>query len=373
VSTFDEFHEIVSRPHKFALDWKERTGGKVLGYLCSNLPEELVYAAGVLPVRMLGANEPETVTGPYIFQAAFCSFARDCLAQALQGRYSYIDGLAYSACCPHINEVFYDWRRYVPVSYSYELRMPSNLQGSHTKKFLTGEIEDFKHSLEDWTGKIIHVDRLDNAIEIYNTNRNLMAMVYEMMKADNPPISAATVAEMALSGMLVDKQTHNTLLRKALDETTAAKPSRKSGPRLLLLGSVNSDLEIIRFIESLGGNIVADDYCTGSRYYQAPVVMELNRLAALATREMVKTPCPLKDLPVRRRPAYYGRLVDDYRVRGVIYALQRQCDPHGLDYPVIEQLMKDKGIPMLRLELDYTVPVGQLRTRIEAFLEMLAT
>jgi benzoyl-CoA reductase subunit C len=170
----------------------------------------------------------------------------------------------------------------------------------------------------------------------------------------------------------MDKAEHNELLRKALKELSQSAPVIRKGPRLMLLGSVNSDIAVIRFIESLGGNVVVDDYCTGRRYYQSPVVPELNRLAALATRLMAKTPCPLKDLPNRRRPAYYSQLVEDYRVDGVIYTLQRQCDPHGLDYPVIESLMKEKNIPMLRLELDYTVPMGQLRTRVEAFLEMMA-
>ena len=372
MSVMDEFHKIVSAPHQAAKEWKARTGGKVLGYLCSNLPEELVYAAGILPVRLLGANEPEDVTKPYVFQAAFCSFARDCLAQALQGRYDYVDGLSYSACCPHISEVFYDWRRYVPLSYSYELHLPANLQGSHTKRYLTVELEDFKHSLEDWTGRGIHLDRLDEAIEIYNSNRNMMGTLYEMLKTDDSPVGGADVAEMALSGMLIDKAEHNELLRQALKELSQGRPVSNRGPRLMLLGSVNSDIGVIRFIESTGANVVVDDYCTGRRYYESPVVLELNRLAALATRLMAKTPCPLKDLPNRRRPAYYSQLVEDYRVDGVIYTLQRQCDPHGLDYPVIESLMKEKGIPMLRLELDYTVPVGQLRTRIEAFLEMIA-
>ena len=143
------------------------------------------------------------------------------------------------------------------------------------------------------------------------------------------------------------------------------------GPRLILLGSVNNNIELIRFIDSLGGRVVIDDYCTGNRYYQTEVVPEDNRLAAIASRLINKPPCPLKDLPERRRIAHYAGLIDDYKVAGAIYTMQRQCDAHGLDYPAIESFFKEKGIPMLKLELDYTVPVGQFRTRIEAFLEML--
>ncbi|MFC1920356.1 2-hydroxyacyl-CoA dehydratase subunit D [Chloroflexota bacterium] len=371
MSVLEEFHNIVTSPHKFAQDWKAETGGKVLGYMCSNVPEELIYSTGVLPVRLLGSNEPEDVTKPYIFQAGYCSFARDCFAQALQGKYDYVDGIVYSACCPHINEVYYNWQRYIPNSFSYQLHLPTNLQGSHTKKYLTGEMEDFKHSLEEWTGKNIHLDGIDHAIDVYNTNRRLMSGIYELMKDDNPSVSATEVAEIGLSGMLIDKEKHNGLLEQALKELSERESAGSTGPRIMLLGSVNNDIEIIKFIESLGMRIVVDDYCTGRRYYQTEVVLELNRLAALASRLMSRPTCPLKDLPERRRPAYYRELIDDFRVEGAIYTLQRLCDPHGLDYPVIEKTFKEKGVPMLKLELDYNAPTGQLRTRIEAFLEMI--
>jgi benzoyl-CoA reductase subunit C len=371
VSVLDKFHNIVSSPHQFARDWKAETGGKVLGYLCTNLPEELIHAAGILPVRLLGSNEPEDVTKPYIFQAAFCSFARDCFAQALQGRYDYVDGVIFAVCCPHARHIFDSWETHIPISYSYQLPLPNYLLNPHAKKFLVTELEDFKHSLEEWTGKSITSDDLDRAIDLYNTNRRLMLSIYELMKADDPPVTEAEVAEMALAGMLIDKEMHNRLLEEALEELPKRKNVGGDGPRLMLLGSVNNDIELIKFIDSLGGRAVVDDYCTGRRYYQTEVILELNRLAALATRMMARPPCPLKDLPERRRPQHLSKLADDYRVKGAIYTIQRLCDPHGLDYPVIESALKEKGIPMLKLELDYNVPVGQFRTRIEAFLEML--
>ena len=371
MSVFDQFHAIAASPHQPALDWKSKTGGKVTGFLCSNIPEELIYAAGVLPVRLLGANEPENITRPYIFQAAFCSFARDCFAQALQGRYKYIDGIVFSHCCPHAREVFLDWRRHVPLAYSYEIHSPMYQQSPHARQYLVRELEEFRKSLEKWTAKKISTEAVDEAIDIYNTNRRLMAEITATMKSDTPPLSEAEVAEIALAGMLMDKKEHNLLLEKALKEVRKRPGIVLRGPRLILLGSVNNNIELIRFIDSLGGRVVIDDYCTGNRYYQTEVVPEDNRLAAIASRLINKPPCPLKDLPERRRIAHYAGLIDDYKVAGAIYTMQRQCDAHGLDYPAIESFFKEKGIPMLKLELDYTVPVGQFRTRIEAFLEML--
>jgi benzoyl-CoA reductase subunit C len=139
----------------------------------------------------------------------------------------------------------------------------------------------------------------------------------------------------------------------------------------MLLGSVNNDIELLKFIESVGCRVVIDDYCTGNRYYHQEVIPGPDRLQSLAKRLIDKPPCPLKDIPERRRVEHITGLVDQFRVAGVIYTIQRLCDPHGLDYPAVEAALKTRGIPMLKLELDCTVPIGQFRTRIEAFLEMI--
>jgi benzoyl-CoA reductase subunit C len=371
VSVLDRFQDIIKFPHQFARDWKQRTGGRVLGYLCTNLPEELIYAAGVLPVRLLGSNEAEDVTRTCIQQSAFCSFARDCFAQVLEGRYSYLEGVAFAQCCPHAREVFYNCGKYLPVTFNYEVTSPMLLQNPHAKKYLTAEIEDFKHSLEVWTGKNILLAELDRAIEIYNNNRRLMQAIYAMMKADNPPVTEAEAAEISLAGMLIDKAEHNRMLEEALKELPARHFPKRQGPRLMLLGSVNTNIEIIKNIDSMGGRAVIDDYCTGNRYYQSEVIPEENRLAALAGRLIDKPPCPLKDIPERRRITHILKQIDEYQVQGVIYTIQRLCDAHGLDYPSVQAALKEKDIPMLKLELDITVPIAQVRTRIEAFMEMI--
>lgn len=198
-----------------------------------------------------------------------------------------------------------------------------------------------------------------------------MQQIYGLMKSDSPLITEAEAAEIALAGMLIDKAEHNRLLEKALDELPARQVIKRRGPRLMLLGSVNTNIEFIKNIDSMGGMVIIDDYCTGNRYYQGEVMAEENRLAGLAGRLIEKPPCPLKDIPERRRIIHILKQIDDYKVQGVIYTVQRLCDAHGLDYPAVQAAIKQKDIPLLKLELDITVPIGQVRTRIEAFVEMI--
>ena len=139
----------------------------------------------------------------------------------------------------------------------------------------------------------------------------------------------------------------------------------------MLIGTAGDDIEIIRLIESLGGNVVIDDHCTGSRYFWNQVVHEKDQLSALASRYINKPLCPIRDLDVNVRLGHIWELIKDYNVRGVIFLQQRFCDPMEYDISYMQPPLEEKGIHTLTLELDVINPLGQFRTRIEAFLEML--
>ncbi len=119
---FEEYARIHAERHDYARAWQERTGGKVLGYFCTYVPEEILYAANVLPVRILGNHEPQDVTEPHIF-GMYCPFCRDCLAQGLKGRFDYLDGLMIAQSCLHIRQAYTSWVKHRPVEFSYYLNI----------------------------------------------------------------------------------------------------------------------------------------------------------------------------------------------------------------------------------------------------------
>ncbi len=369
MGAIEKFHEVVSNRHQYAKEWKERTSGKVIGYFCTYMPEEIIYAAGILPVRILGSHEPQSVTEPYIF-SMYCPLCRDCLAQGLKGRYDYLDGITNAFTCLHIRQAFNSWRRHVPVSYSYLLFMPAHVQSPHANACLAGELTEFKRSLEEWTGSTISQEALERSIEVYNTNRRLMRQVYELRKSDAPPISGAEAMEMVLASVFMDKEEHNRLLEQALEELPKREDIGDPGIRLMILGSENDDVEFLRLTESLGANVVIDDHCTGSRYFWNQVMPEEDHISAIAARYIERPPCPQRDLVERRRFSHVLKLAKDYNVQGVILIQQKFCDPHELDIPPLQSFFNENNLPSLFLEFDVTIPIGQFRTRVEAFLEM---
>lgn len=367
---FDKLREWERHRHDYAKAWKERTGGKAMGYFCTYVPEEILYAAGVLPVRILGSHEPQDLTEPHIF-GMFCPFCRDCLAQGLKGRYDYLDGIMIAQSCLHIRQAFTSWQKHIPIGFDYYLCMPHHVQSPRALPFLRGEYEDFKKSIEEWTGKTITDADLDKAIEIYNENRRLMHAVYDLRKADNPPLTGEEAMEMVISNQMVDKAEHTEELKKLLAELPKRKNDRETGVRLMILGSENDDLAFIRMVESCGATFVVDDHCTGTRYFWNEVVPEDDRLNAIAARYINRIPCPTKDWPERTRVAHILKLAKDWNVGGAIVIQQKFCDPHEIDIPAIRKALGEIGVKTLFLEFDVTVPIGQFKVRVEAFLEMV--
>lgn len=366
----EKFKEWYQKRHEYAQEWKNKTGGKVVGYFCTYVPEEILYAAGVLPVRILGSHEPQDVTEPHIF-GMYCPFCRDCLAQGLKGRYDYLDGIMIAQSCLHIRQTFTSWKLHIPIDFSYYLPMPNNVQSKRALPYLWGELKVLKEALEKWTGKAITEEDLNRGIEIMNKSRKLTRDLYELRKQPNPALTGLEAMYAVVASQMVDKKDYNETLQRILEKLPQRSVEKDSKIRLMILGSENDDTEFIQMVESLGAIFVVDDHCTGSRYFWNEVTPNQNPLEAIASRYVERVPCPSKDWPERTRMEHIKKLAQDWEVQGAIVIQQKFCDPHELDIPATIESLKQIGIPAQFLEFDVTVPVGQFKTRVEAFLEML--
>jgi benzoyl-CoA reductase subunit C len=368
---FDVFQEWYDNRHDYARDWKKKhPEGKVLGFFCTYAPEELLYAADILPVRVLGSHEPQSVTEPHIF-GMYCPFCRDCLAQGLQGRYDYLDGIIESQSCLHLRQAFTSWKLHIPTDFAYYLPMPHGVQSPRTYDYLAGELNTLKEALEKWIGRKITDSDLDRGIDIVNTNRRLMRKIYEQRKLDMPPLSGLEALYMVTSSQMVDKREHNAMLEEALKRLPERTRGVNGRYRLMTLGSENDDVEFVRMVESLNATVVIDEHCTGTRYFWNEVEPGKDRLRAIAARYIDRPACPSKDWPIHTRIPHIVNLAKEWNVAGVLLMQQKFCDPHEFDIPIIGQELKKAGIPTYFLELDATLAVGQFKIRVEAFLEML--
>lgn len=368
IGTFQYWYE---NRHEYARDWKERTGRKIVGAFCTYVPEEIVYAAGMITVRVFGGHEPQDVTEPYIF-GMYCPFCRDCLAQGLKGRYDYFDGIVLAHSCIHFRQTFDSWRLHIGADFDYYLPMPNQVQSPHARSYLRGELAKFKTFLEERIGRELTDGDLDRGIAVVNENRRLLRQIYEYRKRPNPPVTGLECMYMAITAQFVDKAEHNQALRAAIAEIEAGRDLKRGGTiRLMTVGSENDDPDFLKMAESLGATVVIDDQCAGSRFFWNETVPQEDRLQAIANRYCDRPACPTKDYPERRRFPHVLGLAKDWGAQGAIVIQQKFCDPHEGDIKPLRGYLESNGIPTVFLEFDATNPIGPFRIRVEAFLETL--
>jgi len=365
----ERFQKLLEDPHKYAKEWKAKTGGKVLGYFGDYFPEEVVYAAGVLPVRILSKPDVDGISQRYVY-GSFCPYTRGVLAQGLKGNYDYLDGIGHGEDCMPLRGAVANWYDLLSTPYRHYVAVPSQMDSPTAKVLLYEELKALKKDLEKWTGKTITDDALDHAIDVYNTSRTLMRQVYQMRRAENPRVSGTEAFAMVLSSQIMDKEEHNKLLKDAISKAYQRKETF-NGPRLMLLGSEIGDTSLVSLIESTGANIVIDRISGGSNYIWNNVIPDEDRLLAIAYRYMDKPRSPVKDESYRRRVNEIVALAIDYNVQGVVYALHKFCIPHQQDRPAVYKEFGKKLIPIHEIEYDDTIPVGEYKTRIETLVDVI--
>lgn len=363
-----DFKALVENRHEYAKAWKAKTGGKVLGWYEPYFPEEVAYAAGVLPVRILARHEPDDISDKWIY--ASCYPVRDMVNQFLRGRYDYVDGLVNVEGCQWMYNAFEVAVNNNGKLFEHYLFLPDYTDAPTSKDVLRSELKVFKEKMEAWTGNKVGDAELDHAIEVYNKNRLLLRQICELRRAARPVIHGAEYMNILLADQVMDKAEMNEILEAFIPELEAREPG-KDRIRLMLIGSETWDTALEEMVEELGADIVIDELDNGTSYFWNNVIPQKDRLMALALRYLGRPHNPIKDNNWRRRPQHIFELSEDYAVDGALVVKQIYCHLHGTDNYAVWKLLRERYIPFHFFERDTTLPVEETKTRLEAFLNML--
>lgn len=364
----DRFKKILDNRHKYAEDWKKRTSGKVIGYFDTYMPEELVYAAGMLPVRVLAEHEYDDLTDHQMYGNCYCT--RDMLNLFLLGRYDYVDGVVHVETCQWLFNAFQTIINAKPELFEFYFFVPDAPDLKTSKDVMRSELTVFKTRLEELTGKTIQDEDIDKAIEIYNENRRLLRRIYELRRADNPVILGSEMMDILLASQIMDKAEMNEMLKEFIPLLEDREPFADC-IRLMLIGSETYDSKLEKVIESLGANVVVDEFDNGSSYIWNEVIPQKDRLMAIGLRYLGRPHSALKDNAWRRRPERIFQLYEDFQADGVIIAKQIYCHPHGTDMYAVWKLLRERDITYHTFERDTTMPYSETKLRVEGLINMI--
>lgn len=355
-------------------------GGKVVGTFCLYVPEELILAAGGLFVGLCAGVEVGTARAEAVLPRNICPLIKSFMGFKLARICPYFEScdlIVGETTCDGKKKAFEVLSDFAPV---YVVEVPQKKDSRDWELWL-GEIKALAAQLEELTGQKITAQELKEAIKKVNAKRRALNRLAQLRKVDPPPISGRDALLIYQIAFYDDVDRFTTQVNKLCDELEE-RVRRNEGvvppgtPRLLVTGTPMAipNWKVPYIAETSGAVIVAEELCTGYRYY-AELTDETGStvddlLRNVAARHLgFDCAC---FTPNTRRLEKLSSLAKEYRVSGVISYILSFCDPYAVEHYHVEKRMRELNLPVLKIETDYSEhDAGQLRTRIEAFVEML--
>ncbi len=361
-------------PGRQVKEWKQKTGGKAIGFLLTDVPEELIHAAGFFPFGICGGRARMEQAEAHL-QTWACSYVRKGLALAINGELDFLDGVIFPLTCDSTRLLPGIWEHNTPLPYMDSFRLPRQVERPSAKKYLLGELERITHNLSGYRGKEITDEELRQSIRLYNSNRGLLRKLYSIHEHNPEAISNKDLYAVLGASMVIEREKLNRFLSElvaTLEEKTKP-PVSNNKTKLYISGTFINPPEVLDYLDESGVTVVGDDLKNGFRYIEADVEdTDASPWESLANRQLKKTPFAGYDVPSAPRRYNLVKAAQQKKVQGVLFLHLKYCEPENYDYYDNLQALEQAGIPSLRIETEFgDTSLGQLQTRIHAFMEMV--
>ncbi|MEO0069057.1 MAG: double-cubane-cluster-containing anaerobic reductase [candidate division WOR-3 bacterium] len=380
MSYFDQVLHQAHGKRVAELVEEKKEGKKIVGTFCIYVPEELALAANTVPIALCGGIQASIPYAEKMFPRDICPLVKSTL------------GLAFSKTCPYapikslaVGETTCDakkktWEILAGKVNFHVMEVPQKKEKLDFDLWRAA-VEEFRQKLEGLSGVKVTPDRLAEAIRIMNNKRRALQSLAELRKVDPPPISgldALVVMQAALNDEPVRFTEAVERLNKELKERSKNGVSALAADakRIMFAGcpTVMGNWKVHSLVEQSGAVIVWDESCTGSRYFEHLVdetAKDLDgQITAIAERYL-KISCACFTPNQERIDAIVQR-AKEFKVKGVVQYVLQTCHGYNIEAMRVEAALKQVGIPSLKIVTDYSEEdTGQLRTRIEAFVEQL--
>ncbi|MEK7847486.1 MAG: 2-hydroxyacyl-CoA dehydratase family protein [Chloroflexota bacterium] len=357
---------------RWAKEWK-KGGGLVVGVLCTYVPVEVLVAAGIMPWRVSGTWTEKVDDALVIRSANSCAYCNHVLQSLLDGDMDFLVGVVATTWEQDLIRLWDVWLHLGKSKFNHILHLP-HYPSEETIRYYSGEIAEFVTAVGKFAGRKIGARDLDRAIKVCNRRRSLMMEVYELRQREIPPLSGAEMAGLTVAGTLLPVEQFNKELEELLPYIRGRKTSLPSlTTRIMVSSDFVDNPAFVEAIEGAGCLVAMDDFDTGSRYYWQMVEVEgRERLAGLSRRYLGRTGSA-RMITWQAQIEQAAAWAKEYNIHGVIELAQRYSRSREMRRPFFLDRMKQAGVPAISLERDY-IPgnLGQLKNRVQAFLEMVA-
>jgi benzoyl-CoA reductase/2-hydroxyglutaryl-CoA dehydratase subunit BcrC/BadD/HgdB len=378
MALFDQaFH--ASHAERVAELWKHRKkGGKAIGTFCIYVPDEIALALDVVPIPLCGGSDWPVSYADKMLPRDICPIIRSTF------------GMALSGTCPYsplkdfiVGETTCDAKKKTWDLFGFKIMEVPQKKNDIDRELWRKEVIAFKDMMEELSGKEVTMENLAPAVRLVNRKRQALQRINEFRKLGEPPISgldALLVSQVALNMDTEKFVTAAEELAEELHERAArgisAYTNTSPAKRILIAGTPSpmGNAKVQHIVETAGLRIVVDESCTGERYFRDLVDDSPRQLPdmlnAIADRYFT-IDCSCFS-PNTERLDNIRKLLAAYHVDGVIHNILQYCHGYNIEAGAVDNILKDQDIPSLKIVTDYSQEdAGQIRTRVEAFAELL--
>jgi benzoyl-CoA reductase subunit C len=343
--------------------WKEAASGrKAIGHMPIYVPRELIHAAGMLPVGIMGAGDRlEIIRGDAYFQSYICHIPRSTIELALTHRLAVLDGMLFPSICDVIRNLSGMWSLLFPERYVRYVDLPQNFDRQTGGAYWRCELEQLREAFAGLTGQPVDDDALRNSIAVYNENRSVIRELYRARSHQPWFFPTSEVYLMLRAGNLLPPEDHTALLREYLRLARLEADRRdRDHSRVVLVGMFceQPPLGLLVTLERAGCWVVDDDLLLGLKWITGDVSCQGDPLQALVDAFLMQSvETAARYLPEGEHGRSLVESVRRNRAEGVIFCAPSFCDPALLEQPMLASRLDREGIP--HTQFKYCEDTGQ--------------
>lgn len=377
------FENLLQTAHNDAVKAAIDKGGLAVGYTCYFMPEVLLNVDNCFSVRLRAPRTGSMDIATYYMSSFLCGFSKALLERGIEGGYNFLSCLMGSETCSEMNRTLehFEILKLVPNDKFFVtiIDAPFKITEHGLKHYVNQIRMKVLDRLHEVYGADVSDESLRKAVEMHNRVARVMRAIGDYRKEDNPRITGYEYHVLSVATYCCPKAEIIDKLEETLEELKTRVPDEKKKFRakVVVVGSEMDDPDFTKQIEDAGALVVADRYCFGTM--PGRDVIELNDtddvLTQICLHYLKTSQCPriMSQEKVQNRRDFVAGLVRDYHAEGVIYEQLKFCEYWGYERALASHIMQsDYNIPAVSIDRQYTASgSGQLRTRVQAFVESL--
>ena len=367
----NEFKAIADNPRKAMDDYKKETGKGAVGIMPVYCPEEIVHAAGYLPIGMWGAQKKQISKARTYLPPFACSIMQSVMELQLEGVYDDLEAVIFSVPCDTLKCMSQKWNRPVPaIVFTHPQKRKIAKDAANV--FAREEFNIVKEKLEDILDVHISNKAIKNSIAVYNENRAACREFSDVAAEYAAVVTPSDRHAVIKARWFMEKSRHTALVKELIAALKAEPAPEFKGKKIIVTGIQVEPYDVLDIFQENGFAIVADDLAQETRNFRQDVPDDDDALMALARAWNEFDGCSLATDVNKPKGQMIIDAVKKYGADAVVVCMMKFCDPEEYDYPILKAELEEAGVPELYLEIDQQLATfEQIRTRVQSFTEML--